>query len=241
MLVRGRQTKEREKRVLGKSHLVYGLTFGAGAALLLGHPAPPLLVLEAAVAGGLGGLAPDLDEPGSTISNAPRILGRVARRLLRPARRGPLLLGLLDLVLGSIISLAAGVLNVVSRLLSRLVRLLAGGHREGTHWFVVWGLLSIAVFAVTAPLTLADGAPYVAAGFCAGYLSHLISDGCTKAGIPLVPRTSARLHLLPRFARVRTGSTSETVFTTLYLLVFVLALVGANWSDLHRLLTQRSL
>lgn len=228
--------KERRTQVLGKSHLIYGVTFGAAAALAIGHPAPPLLVLEATVAGGLGGLMPDLDEPGSTISNAPRILGRTAQRLLRPTRHITWALSLLDHVLSWIIGFVAAVLNIVSRLLSRLVRLLAGGHREGTHWFVVWALLSAAVFTLTAPLTLADGGPYVALGFCAGYLSHLVSDGCTKSGIPFVPRTAARLHFLPRFARVRTGGPSETVFTTLYLAILVLILVAANQSDLHRLL-----
>src|SRR5205823_6213764 len=124
--------------MLGKSHLFYGTTAGAILALALAHPPHAWLLAEAAVAGGIGGLLPDLDEPGSTISNAPRILGRVARRLRRrPTRHTPL-------------------------------RLLG-----------------------------------------------------TRPGIPLVPSTAARLHLLPPRLRIRTGSVGETVFTATYSVALV--------------------
>ena len=65
---------------------------------------------------------------------------------------------------------------------------------------------------MTAPLL----GPWPAIGFCAGYLSHLAGDGCTRAGIPLIPYTAARLHLLPPLLRIRTGSVGETVFTATY-------------------------
>src|SRR5918911_5406588 len=176
--------------MLGRSHLFYGTTGGAVLALALAHPAHVWLLAEAAAAGGIGGLLPDLDEPGSTISNAPRILGRRARRLLRRAtRHTPLrLLGALAELL---VGLVATVLNVVSRTLSWLVRLVAGGHRDGSHWLPVWAVLSAAAHAVTAPLM----GPWAAVGFCAGYLSHLTGDGCTRAGLPLLPYTAARLLL----------------------------------------------
>ena len=108
-------------------------------------------------------------------------------------------------------------LNVVSRTLSWLVRLVAGGHREGSHWLPVWAVLSAVAYAVTAPLL----GPWAAVGFCAGYLSHLAGDGCTRAGIPLVPYTTARLHLLPPLLRIRTGSVGETVFTATYIVALV--------------------
>ena len=76
-----------------------------------------------------------------------------------------------------------------------------------------WLLAEAAVaYAVTAPLL----GPWAAVGFCAGYLSHLAGDGCTRAGIPLVPYTAARLHLLPPLLRIRTGSAGEAVFTATY-------------------------
>ncbi len=199
--------------MLGKSHLFYGVTVGAAAVVALAHGVRPLPLAEGIAAGAVGGLLPDLDEPNSTISNAPRILGRRAQRLLRRTTRWTPLrpLGLLT---GALIGLAAAVLNVVSRLLSRLVRFVAGGHREGSHWLPIWVGLSAGVYLLTA----APLGPWIAAGFCAGYLSHLVSDGCTRVGIPLIPRTAARLHLLPRPLRVRTGSGGETLFTLVYAL-----------------------
>jgi len=119
--------------MLGKSHLFYGLTTGAALALALVHPWQSLAGAEAVVAGGIGSLLPDLDEPGSTISNAPRILGRHAQRLLRQSTRHTPL-RLLGVLAGALIGLLAGVLNVVSRLLSRLVRFVAGGHRHRCRW-----------------------------------------------------------------------------------------------------------
>lgn len=209
--------------MLGKTHLFYGVTSGAVVALALLHRAQPLPLAEAAVAGGIGGLLPDLDEPGSTISNAPRILGNLARRLLRRAT-GHTPLRLLGVLAGALVWLLATILNALSRLLSHLVRLVSGGHREGTHWLPVWALLSAGIFAVSAPLAVVSGGPYAGIGFCIGYLSHLAGDGCTRSGIPLLPYTSLRLHLLPGPLRIRTGSAGETAATLLYTALLAAAL-----------------
>jgi len=179
------------------------VTAGALAAVLLAHAlgtSEALPLAEGLAAGVVGGLLPDLDEPGSMISNAPRILGAMARRLLRRTTRGTLLAPLGALA-GLIVGLVAGVLNVASRLLSRLVRLVAGGHREGSHWFLIWLGLSAGVYL----LTVKPLGPWLAAGFCAGYLSHLAGDGCTKAGIPLIPRTAPLGDRLHRPLRRRAG------------------------------------
>jgi len=168
--------------MLGKTHLFYGVTAGAAVALALAHPARPLPLVEGALAGAFGGLLPDLDEPGSTISNAPRILGKMARRRLRRATRRTVL-ALPGLLVGAIIGLLAAALNLLSRALSRLVRFVAGGHREGSHWLPVWAGLSVAAYL----LTVSYAGPWPAAGFSAGYLSHLAGDGCTKSGIPHDP------------------------------------------------------
>ncbi len=197
--------------MLGKTHLFYGVTAGAALTLALLHPTDAVPYLEAALAGGVGGLLPDLDEPGSTVSNAPHILGKLARRMLRRAtRRTPL--ALLGTLAGALIGAAAAILNALSRVLSRVVRLVSGGHREGTHWLPVWAGLSLGVYL----LTVAEFGPWPAIGFSAGYLSHLLGDGCTRSGIPLLPYTAARLHLLPRPIRIRTGSIGETLFTLVY-------------------------
>lgn len=210
--------------MLGKTHLFYGVTAGAAVALALAHPthlqaAQTLPAAEVLAAGAFGGLLPDLDEPGSTISNAPRILGGLARRLLRRAT-GETPLRLLGWLAGALLGLVAALLNLVSRALSWLVRRVSGGHREGSHWLPLWAGLSALVYLLTAPAL----GPWLAIGFSAGYLSHLLGDGCTRSGIPLVPYTGARLHLLPRLLRIRTGSAGETVATVVYTILLVAAL-----------------
>jgi len=209
--------------MLGKTHLFYGVTAGAIVVFALAHSARPLPLVEGALTGAFGGLLPDLDEPGAMISNAPRLLGGMARRRLRRATRRTLF-SLPGLLVGALIGLAEAILNVVSRALSHLVRFVAGGHREGSHWLPVWAGLSVAAYLLTAPYA----GPWPAAGFSAGYLSHLAGDGCTRAGIPLIPGAAARLHLLPRPLRIRTGSASETFFTVLYAIALGAA-IGAMY------------
>jgi inner membrane protein len=202
--------------MLGKTHLFYGVTIGAALAVAVVRPARWWPESEVVLFSALGALLPDLDEPGSTISNAPRILGRTGSRLLHLVTdRTPL--RLLGVVGGALIGLAAGLLNLLSRALSWLVRVVSGGHREGSHWLPVWAGLSVAVLA----LTVRALGPWAAIGFSAGYLSHLAADGCTRSGLPLVPATGRRLHLLPRLLRVRTGSVGETVATAAYAAAFV--------------------
>ena len=211
--------------MLGKTHLFYGTTAGVLAAVLFVHPERPLGLVEAVLFGAAGGLLPDLDEPGSTISNSPRILGGLARRAMRRATGGTAL-RLLGVVAGAIVLLIAQLLNAVSRALSWTVRLVSGGHREGTHWLPVGAGLSIAVAAVTVPWL----GPTAAIAFAAGYLSHLVGDGCTRSGIPLVPVSGSRLHFLPRLLRVRTGTVGETVANVAYGVVLV-AVAYLLWSS----------
>lgn len=206
--------------MLGKSHFFYGVTLAGGLALLAQVGVQWPLILETAAAGGFGALLPDLDEPGSTISNAPRHLGRLARDLIQLSTRGTPA-ALLGSLAGVLIGVVAGALNVLSRLLSSIVRFVAGGHREGSHWLPIWAGLSVIVYLGCTPLL----GIWPVIGFSVGYLSHLISDGCTRSGIPLVPYGVARLHLLPRPIRVRTGALSETVFSLLY----AVALVGVGY------------
>jgi len=222
--------------MMGKDHLWYGLSAGAACALLAatGHlphsvgpwplavaPPGPIDAAWLIGASALGSLAPDFDEPGSMISNAPRLTGNLARRLLKRVGIGPL--APLAWLLGWVILVVAGGLNALSRLCSSLFRFLALGHREGSHWLPVWLAASVGVYA----LTVARLGVWPGAGFALGFLTHLLADGLTKAGLPLVPNTGARLHLLPRPLRIRTGSAGETVVTVLYT-VALSALVAAT-------------
>ncbi len=147
------------------------------------------------------------------ISNSPRLAGALARRLLQRVGIGPLRplawLACL-LVLG-----LANVLNVISRFCSSIFRVLALGHREGSHWLPIWLATSVGVYLLTvAPLGI-----WPSAGFALGFLTHLIADGVTKSGLPLIPNAHWRLHLLPRPLRILTGSSAETAVTMAYTVV----------------------
>lgn len=213
--------------MMGKDHLWYGLSAGGACGLLVltGHvhavvhvgshvlslgQAGPADVAWFVGASAVGSLVPDFDEPGSMISNSPRIIGALARRLLHRVGIGPLrpiawLVGLFVLAL-------ATVLNVISRFCSSIFRVLALGHREGSHWAPIWIAASVGVYLVTvAPL-----GPWPGAGFALGFLTHLIADGLTKSGLPLIPNAPWRMHLLPRPLRIRTGSPTETTVTMVY-------------------------
>lgn len=172
-------------------------------------------------AGAVGGLLPDLDEPGSMISNAPRILGKQARHLLSYLSIGPL--RPIVWLVGLILLVVAGLLNVLTRASSHVFRFLAMGHREGSHWLPVWIALCVGVYLLTAPVA----GPAPAVGFGLGYLTHLLTDALTKTGIPLIPKTGLRLHLLPRPMRIRTGGIAENWFTGLYVLAAGALVAGA--------------
>jgi hypothetical protein len=213
--------------VLGKHHLWYGLSAGGAGALLAvtGHlhivvpVGPHVLSVGRAgpanaawfvAASAVGSLVPDFDEPGSMISNAPRITGALARRLLRRVGIGPL--RPLAWLAGIAVLAAATLLNGVSRFCSSVFRWLALGHREGSHWLPVWVAASAAVYL----LTVAQCGVWPGVGFALGFLTHLVADGLTKVGLPLVPGTGGRLHLLPRPLRIRTGGRVETAVTVAY-------------------------
>ena len=70
-------------------------------------------------------------------------------------------------------------LGPVTRLLSRGVALVSGGHREGTHSLAA---LAFVAFLVAGP---AVPAPYAVA-IVVGYVAHLVGDFLTGNGIPLL-------------------------------------------------------
>ena len=58
-----------------------------------------------------------------------------------------------------------------------------------------------------------------------GYGSHLIADGCTKSGIPLLYPRQQRYHALPRPWRITTGSLAEEMLLPLLATVALLLLI----------------
>jgi inner membrane protein len=96
-------------------------------------------------------------------------------------------------------------LGWLARIPLRLLILL--GHRGLTHALVA--ALGAAALAWLA-------APAFGAGVGIGYLAHLAADACTPSGVPLLaPLTGRRLHLLPRRARIPTGSLRELAVAAL--------------------------
>lgn len=81
------------------------------------------------------------------------------------------------------------------------------GHRGALHSFVGLALLC---GGLALPL-LALNLGYLALGIALGFLSHLLLDACTKSGVPLLWPSPARLHLLPVWFRITTGSPAEDI------------------------------
>lgn len=213
----------------GKTHLAGGVAAAAAlhAARLLPEFAPCVpagmisiqgvvlpVLLPGMVIAVVASLLPDIDEPESLISNSPNAiraqLGKGRRGADRAARQG------------------AGVLlraaNIVTRTLALLVRLLAGGHRAATHVLPVAAALTAGMYYLGASI----GFPSLWIWFGAGYLSHLLLDMMTPAGLALFwPLSKRDWHLLPAFLRMQTGGGGDVFMRTFLLLLAVgLVVVG---------------
>lgn len=78
-----------------------------------------------------------------------------------------------------------------------------GGHRALTHTLLAWGLLSWIV------LVYFHG-NMLGVAFSVGYLSHLLADSLTVAGVPwLWPLWGGRIRFLPKAISIRTGGVVE--------------------------------
>jgi membrane-bound metal-dependent hydrolase YbcI (DUF457 family) len=137
----------------------------------------------AAVAGAVwGSWLPDADRLGTRVHRR----GRFARRNL-------------------VVAALAAVLRlplVVFALLSR--------HRGATHSLAACGVLA----ALAVVIAAAFGGPVAAlvAGCAVGYCAHVLADGCTPSGVGLWrPFSGRRVRLLPRGARIPTGSFREAM------------------------------
>lgn len=77
-------------------------------------------------------------------------------------------------------------------------------HRTVTHVLLYWLLGCIA-------LLLLDLGPFDAhaLGFFVGGLSHVLADSCTVSGVPALPWSTRRFHLLG--GKLRTGGSGELV------------------------------
>jgi len=222
--------------VTGKTHVAIGFaTAVAGRRLMQATSLenyPNLLLRDSsifiqlvamAIAVWLGSLAPDLDQPGSTLS---RDLGGPLGRTKATALVGGLSLLYLATRLPAILSpipyLRVGFLIVGCSLLMMAIL----KHRGLTHSLLGMGLASIAVYWGLLSLS-ADGVSFASSlfvPFLIGYGAHLVADGFTKSGIapfylPFVPITQKHWHF-PLF--IRTGSFVDRVvlrFGAIFLII----------------------
>jgi membrane-bound metal-dependent hydrolase YbcI (DUF457 family) len=145
----------------------------------------------------LGALLPDADRPGAHLYRRTPIERRLP--LLRP-------------------------LGLLARLPLRVLIVLP--HRGPTH--SLFGCaVAAAIAAALTSLIAPELAPLVAVGLATGYLAHIAGDACTPGGVPLwAPLSRRRRWLLPRPARVPTGSVREYALTALLTLALTAATIA---------------
>jgi inner membrane protein len=99
-------------------------------------------------------------------------------------------------------------------------------HRGPTH-SLVGCALAAALAAALASLVVPTFTAAVGAGMAIGYLAHIAGDACTPAGVPLWAPLSRRRHwLVPRPARVPTGSLREYALTALLTVALTAATIA---------------
>lgn len=168
----------------GKVHAVVGLA--AGVVLMRASGASSLWL---PVAGVVGALLPDIDEPNATVARLPRIACDAVREALEPAAsREALALPL---------RLAGRAGEAVTMALAAALK--AGlGHRGPIHSLAA-GLGCTLVATLVSTLVAASWTAWPAgAAFGLGYVGHLVGDALTDRGVPLWwPVSGARVCLGP--------------------------------------------
>ena len=145
----------------------------------------------------LGALLPDADRAGARLYRRTPIERRLP--LLRP-------------------------FGLLTRLPLRVLIVLP--HRGPTHSLFGCAVAAAVAAAITS-LVAPELAPLVAVGLAIGYLAHIAGDACTPGGVPLwAPVSRRRRWLLPRPARVPTGSVREYALTALLTVALTAATIA---------------
>lgn len=223
--------------MMGRTHQLIGISSTALALLAAGIvPGSGGFAASLAV-GWLASLLPDIDaSEGSRADpllrrqlgvgdNQTRQEVRLARRQFRRRWRLETLIDLLDAYLRRGLAFIA----------TALARLLP--HRGITHSLLTCLLLTggLALLLAALPAWPTRGLPLA---FLVGYVSHLVADGVTKTGVPLLlPLMRQRFHLLPRPLRITTGGAFEQALFRLLLVVDGLFLIWLLLRQLRSLLS----
>lgn len=198
--------------MLGKSHLIVGLTAGvvldsvmhvSGSPLTMASRVPLSLIVNKAIfyfMVGFGALLPDIDNARSTLG---RKLGWVSKGIQRLAGHRTLFHSIIGLVLGSL--LAIGLERVISYLL------LTRGY--------------------TVPAEIIQDSHLVFIAVLFGCIMHIVADGLTEGGVPLLWPNHTRFGFPPSPKwRFRTGDWPEHVIVYGFM---ILVGVGIYYGVIH--------
>jgi membrane-bound metal-dependent hydrolase YbcI (DUF457 family) len=200
----------------GKTHFAGGLSLGLATERLLaqlgepiieltgviemaGLPMPELLIVLTTLS--FASLLPDLDHPNSTIANLPEITYKSLFRKRGRRQENVVLKGVRE-----ILRLIFGFLNFFTHGLAKVIAVVAGGHRKGTHWLLTSFVLTLLVYFLGQYINF----PSLWLWFFVGYTSHLLLDMMTVAGVKIfAPFTQQTFYLLPKFMRPYSGGTFD--------------------------------
>jgi inner membrane protein len=99
-------------------------------------------------------------------------------------------------------------------------------HRTMSHSALACAAAAALAALVASPAG-AGVALVMAGGVAIGYASHVAADACTPAGVTLwAPLSRRRVWLLPRRARIRTGSLREGIFAAVAAVALASALLA---------------
>ena len=99
-------------------------------------------------------------------------------------------------------------LGLAGQVIQSFLRMIGVKHRGATHF----GLTALLLFFGATVLGRYLGYPDLGFAFGMGYVSHIVADGLTKSGVPLLwPFYPKAVHLLPKPLRIRTGGSVETL------------------------------
>jgi inner membrane protein len=182
--------------MIGRHHAMIGTAVSLTVLMTSGITLPQQLGIGiAAIAvGTIAALLPDIDGHDSDIRNNFGLGRQQIQRDFRRRRHRSFIQRIFDAM--------QWVVSLPLDLFAYLVP-----HRGPTHWLLTAALLT---FAVTTLVRFFGWHDWLWICFGVGYLSHILADGLTVAGVPFFgPLYRRSIGFLPRPFRIRTGSMQE--------------------------------
>lgn len=195
--------------MIGESHAIFGAV-ATGSLLIERGYGPDRIgagsfVLAVAL-GGVIALLPDIDSPNTLARQMFGIGSLQARKNLSNWRHKDLITNLVNFVRW-----------FISLLFDFLAWILP--HRGPTHWLIVAVPLCWIVYYYS---SLQGWSPIYWQAFTIGYISHLVADSFTIAGVRLfAPFYNNAVGFPIRFLRIRTGSPQETIMLAVLITPFL--------------------